>query len=155
MIPKTMQSLRWGTLLFLLVISFTAGAETADANRQEGLAFLADNATKEGVKTTSSGLQYKVLKDGSGQSPTAQDRVTVNYRGTLLSGKEFDASNDVTFPLNRVIPGWTEGLQLMNEGAKYRLFVPSELAYGERGAGTVIGPNETLIFDVELIKVTK
>jgi len=145
--------MRWAALLPLLMLSVSAGAGTAEENKQQGGAFLAENAKKEGVKTTASGLQYLVLKEGTGKTPTAQDKVTVNYRGTLISGKEFDASEGITFPLNRVIPGWTEGLQLMKEGAKYRLFLPPKLAYGERGAGGVIGPNETLIFDVELIEV--
>lgn len=147
------RTMRWAALLPLLMLSVSAGAGTAEDNQQKGDAFLAGNAKKEDVKTTASGLQYRVLKEGTGRSPTAQDKVTVNYRGTLISGKEFDSSEGITFPLNRVIPGWTEGLQLMTEGAEYRLFVPSELAYGERGAGSVIGPNETLIFDVELLEV--
>lgn len=147
------RTMRWTTLISCLIVSLSAGAGTAEDNKQKGLAFLADNAKKEGVKTTASGLQYLVLKEGTGRTPTAQDSVTVNYKGTLISGKEFDSSKGITFPLNRVIPGWTEGLQLMKEGAEYRLFVPSELAYGERGAGGVIGPDETLIFDVELLEV--
>jgi FKBP-type peptidyl-prolyl cis-trans isomerase FkpA len=147
------RTMRWAALLPLLMLSVSAGAGTAEENKQKGEAFLAENAKKEGVKTTASGLQYLVLKDGTGQTPTAQNSVTVNYRGTLISGKEFDSSKGITFPLNRVIPGWTEGLQLMKEGAEYRLFIPSELAYGERGAGGTIGPNETLVFDVELLEV--
>ncbi|MBF0195370.1 MAG: FKBP-type peptidyl-prolyl cis-trans isomerase, partial [Magnetococcales bacterium] len=105
----------------------------------------------------SSGLQYKILKKGSGPRPTVMDTVTVNYRGTLLSGKEFDSSykrnKPTTFPLNGVIKGWTEGVQLMNVGSKYRLFIPSQLAYGSRGAGKVIGPDATLIFEVELLSI--
>lgn len=123
-----------------------------------GKAFLAENATKEGVITTASGLQYLVLTEGSGKSPRKSDTVVVNYRGTLLNGVEFDSSylagrEPAEFPLKRVIKGWTEGLQLMKEGAKYRFFIPSHLAYGSRGAGIDIGPDETLIFEVELLKV--
>jgi FKBP-type peptidyl-prolyl cis-trans isomerase len=124
---------------------------------QKGEEFLKENATKEGVKTTSSGLQYKEVRPGTGKSPKATDTVEVHYRGTTLDGKEFDSSyarkETISFPLNRVIPGWTEGLQLMKEGGKTMLYIPSRLAYGERGAGGAIGPNETLIFEVELIKV--
>ena len=130
-----------------------AAGETALENQEQGRAFLAENAKKEGVKTTASGLQYKVLTEGTGKSPVATDQVTVNYAGTLISGKEFDASKGINFPLKGVIAGWTEGLQLMKEGGKYRFFIPPELAYGTRGAGGVIGPNQTLIFDVDLIKV--
>lgn len=113
---------------------------------------------KEGVITTASGLQYIVLTVGSGKSPRKKDTVVVNYRGTLLNGVEFDSSylagrEPAEFPLNRVIKGWTEGLQLMNEGARYRFFIPPHLAYGSRGAGIDIGPDETLIFEVELLKV--
>lgn len=125
---------------------------------ETGRAFLAENAKKPGINTTASGLQYEVLTPGTGKSPKARDTVVVNYRGTLLNGVEFDSSylagrEPAEFPLKRVIKGWTEGLQLMQEGAKYRFFIPSELAYGKRGAGIDIGPNETLIFEVELLKV--
>ena len=124
-----------------------------------GREFLEENAKNDSVKVTESGLQYMVLKEGKGIKPSATDTVTVHYTGTLISGKVFDSSVErgepASFPLNRVIPGWTEGLQLMSEGSKYRLFIPSELAYGEKGAGNDILPNSTLIFDVELIKVTK
>lgn len=125
---------------------------------ETGKAFLADNATQPGVVTTPSGLQYLVLRAGEGVSPKAKDTVVVNYRGTLINGVEFDSSylagrEPAEFPLKRVIKGWTEGLQLMQEGAKFRFFIPSELAYGKRGAGIDIGPNETLIFEVELLKV--
>lgn len=124
---------------------------------EKGETFLAENGKREGVKTTASGLQYEVLTEGTGKSPKATDTVEVHYRGTLIDGKEFDSSykrgETIQFPLNGVIPGWTEGVQLMKEGAKYRFFIPSKLAYGSRGAGGVIGPDETLIFDVELIKV--
>ena len=126
-------------------------------NLEKGEAFLAENGQKEGVTTTESGLQYEVLEEGSGASPSAEDEVTVHYHGTLLDGTVFDSSVDrgepATFPLNRVIPGWTEGLQLMKTGAKYKFFIPSSLAYGPRGAGGDIGPNETLIFEVELLSI--
>ncbi len=130
-----------------------------DANKKEGDAFLAANKSKDGVKTTASGLQYKVIKEGTGASPKATDTVSVNYRGTLVNGKEFDSSvkgnggKPVSFPVNRVIPGWTEAVQLMKVGSKYQLFIPPNLAYGERGAGADIGPNATLIFDVELVGI--
>ena len=123
-----------------------------------GREFLEENAKNDSVVQTESGLQYMVLKEGTGAKPGPTDNVTVHYTGRLLDGTVFDSSVDgepATFPLNRVIPGWTEGLQLMSEGAKYRLFIPSELAYGENGAGDKILPNSTLIFDVELIKVEK
>ena len=128
------------------------GAEALKA----GEAFLAENAGKEGVKTLPSGLQYKVIEAGSGASPKATDQVSVHYRGTLVDGTEFDSSysrgKPTSFGVNQVIPGWTEALQLMKEGGKWQLFIPSKLAYGERQAGK-IPPNSTLIFDVELISV--
>jgi len=131
---------------------------TGEKNAAEAKKFLAENKTKEGVKTTASGLQYKVLKDGTGPSPKATETVKVNYRGTTIDGTEFDSSykrgQPATFPVNRVIKGWTEALQLMKVGSKYQLFVPADLAYGEKGAGSDIGPNATLIFDVELLGIT-
>ena len=131
--------------------------QQGEKNKKEGEAFLVENKKKEGVKTLPSGLQYKVIKAGAGKKPKAADTVTTNYRGTLIDGTEFDSSykrgKPATFPVNGVIPGWTEALQLMEEGAKWQLFVPSNLAYGERGAGGQIGPNATLIFEVELISV--
>ncbi len=137
-----------------------AEADQASAeNLAASLAFLAENAEKEGITVTDSGLQYMVLEAGpeNGATPISTDRVVVHYVGTLKDGVEFDSSRArgaaATFPLNRVIPGWTEGLQLMSEGDRFRFFVPPELAYGEFGSGPVIGPNESLIFDVELIKV--
>ncbi len=134
-----------------------AGKEAGAKNAAIGEKFLAENKTKEGVKTTSSGLQYKVLKEGSGESPKETDTVVTQYRGTLINGTEFDSSykrnQPATFPVNRVIKGWTEALQMMKPGAKYQLFIPPNLAYGERGAGGDIGPNETLIFEVELLSV--
>lgn len=125
----------------------------------EAKAFLDENAAKEGVKVTESGLQYKVLKEGEGAQPGSEDEVTVHYTGKLLNGTVFDSSvnrgEPATFPLNRVIPGWTEGVQLMKEGAKYEFFIPSDLAYGPQGIPNVIPPHSTLIFEVELIKVNK
>ena len=131
--------------------------QMTEKNKKEGEAFLAANKTKEGVKTLPSGLQYKVIKEGTGKTPKAEDTVVTNYRGTLIDGTEFDSSykrgQPATFPVKGVIPGWTEALQLMKEGSKWELFIPSNLAYGERGAGNVIGPNATLIFEIELISV--
>src|SRR5213592_1134514 len=128
-----------------------------DKNASEGTKFLEENKKKEGVKTTASGLQYKLIKEGTGAQPKATDTVTVNYRGTLINGKEFDSSykrgQPATFPLNGVIKGWTEALQLMKVGSKYQLFVPSNLAYGERAVGADIAANATLIFEVELLDV--
>lgn len=134
-----------------------ASKEAATKNAAEGEKFLTENKKKDGVKTTASGLQYKVLKEGSGASPKETDTVVVNYKGTLIDGTEFDSSykrNEPTsFQVNRVIKGWIEGLQLMKPGAKYQLFIPSALAYGERGAGQLIGPNATLLFEVELLSI--
>ena len=127
------------------------------ANKTEGEAFLAANKTKEGVITLPSGLQYKILKAGTGPKPAATDSVVCNYRGTLINGTEFDSSykrgQPATFPVNGVIKGWTEALQLMPVGSKWQLFIPAQLAYGERGAGADIGPNATLIFEVELLSI--
>jgi FKBP-type peptidyl-prolyl cis-trans isomerase FklB len=131
--------------------------EMKEKQKQRGEAFLSENKKKEGVKTLPSGLQYKVIKAGTGKKPKSSDTVTVQYRGTLIDGTEFDSSyrrgQPATFQVTGVIPGWTEGLQLMGEGAKWQLFIPSNLAYGERGMGGLIGPNATLIFEVELISV--
>ncbi|MFL0798625.1 MAG: FKBP-type peptidyl-prolyl cis-trans isomerase [Cellvibrionaceae bacterium] len=128
----------------------------SENNLKEGAAFLAENAKKEGVQATESGLQYKVVTEGAGSKPTAEDTVTVHYRGTLTDGTEFDSSygrgEPATFPVQGVIPGWTEALQLMPEGSKWELYIPAALAYGERGAGAQIGPNQVLIFEVELLK---
>lgn len=130
---------------------------TADANLKQGQEFLAENKSREGVVERPSGLQYEVLEAGSGESPSADGSVVVHYRGQLLDGSEFDSSysrgEPTTLEVGETIKGWQEALPLMQEGAKWRLFVPPELAYGERGAGGAIGPNETLIFDVELISV--
>jgi FKBP-type peptidyl-prolyl cis-trans isomerase FklB len=128
-----------------------------EKNVADGVKFLAENKSKSGVKTTASGLQYKVIKEGSGAQPKVTDTVTVHYRGTLINGTEFDSSykrgQPASFPVNGVIKGWTEALQLMKAGSKYQLFIPSSLAYGERAAGADIAPNSTLIFEVELLDV--
>jgi len=129
----------------------------AKKNLAKGEAFLAQNKSKEGVKTTDSGLQYQVIKAGEGPKPTETDTVTVHYRGSLLDGTEFDSSykrgKPTTFPVKGVIAGWTEALQLMSVGSVYKLFIPSRLAYGERGAGKKIGPNSALIFELELLEI--
>jgi FKBP-type peptidyl-prolyl cis-trans isomerase FklB len=131
--------------------------ELGEKNKKAGEAFLAENKKKEGVKTLPSGLQYKVIKEGTGKTPKLEDSVLCNYRGTLIDGTEFDSSykrgQPATFPVKGVIPGWTEALQLMKEGSKWELVIPSNLAYGERGAGNAIGPDATLIFEIELISV--
>lgn len=131
--------------------------KAGEANAEISRKFLEENAKKEGVKVTNSGLQYIVLEEGNGENPKATDTVKVHYEGTLINGQIFDSSikrgEPVEFPLNHVIPGWTEGLQLMRPGAKYRFFIPSDLAYGEHGASDMIAPNSALIFDVELIEV--
>jgi FKBP-type peptidyl-prolyl cis-trans isomerase len=123
----------------------------------KGEKFLAENKTKEGVKTTASGLQYKITKEGTGKTPKATDKVTVHYEGKLIDGTIFDSSiqrgEPASFPLNGVVKGWTEGFQLFKEGTKATLYIPSDLGYGASGSPPKIGPNETLIFDVELIKV--
>ena len=135
-----------------------AQAQMAEVNAKAGRDFLEENGKRVEVKTTASGLQYEVLQEGSGKQPKAEDFVTVHYTGKLIDGTVFDSSVErgepATFGVTQVIPGWVEALQLMKEGAKYRLFIPSQLAYGPQGAGP-IGPNQTLIFDVELIKVGK
>ena len=131
--------------------------EAGEKNKAEGAKFLAENAKKAGVKVLPSGLQYKVLAGGKGKKPAVTDTVTVHYRGTLIDGTEFDSSykrnEPATFALNQVIKGWTEGLQLIKEGGKIQLFIPSDLGYGERGAGGQIGPNAVLLFEVELVAV--
>lgn len=124
---------------------------------EQGEKFLAENKARDGVQVTDSGLQYEVISEADGAKPTADDTVSVHYVGTLMDGTEFDSSiargEPASFPLKGVIPGWTEGLQLMNVGSKYRFVIPSELAYGERGAGQAIGPGETLVFEVELLEI--
>jgi len=130
-----------------------------DANRKAGEAFLQANKSKDGVKTLADGLQYKVLQEGSGPKPTANDTVTVNYRGTLVDGKEFDSSykrgQPATFPVGGVIKGWTEALQMMPVGSKWQLFIPADLAYGDRPPSPDIAPGDTLIFDVELLSIAE
>jgi len=128
-----------------------------EKNKADGAAFLAENGKKKGVTTTKSGLQYEVIKKGNGAKPKATDKVTVHYRGTLIDGAEFDSSykrgQPVTFPLNGVIKGWTEGVQLMPAGSTFKFVIPSELAYGSNGAGPKIGPDSVLVFEVELISI--
>lgn len=134
-----------------------AAAKMAEINKAAGDAFLAENGKRVEVKTTPSGLQYEVLAEGDGAQPTADDQVEVHYTGKLIDGTVFDSSVDrgmpATFGVTQVIPGWVEALQMMKAGSKWRLFIPSQLAYGPQGAGNIIGPNSTLIFDVELLKV--
>ena len=134
-------------------------AEMAKKNKLEGDKFLAENAKKEGVKSTPSGLQYIVITEGEGDTPTSTDIVKVHYTGTLIDGRVFDSSvsrgGPAQFGVNQVIPGWTEALQMMKVGSKYKLFLPSDIAYGERGAGEMIQPNSTLIFEVELLDIIK
>ena len=148
----------------MIINSYVEGqqAKQFEASAKAGEKFLADNKTKPGVKTTASGLQYQVIKEGNGAKPSPTDTVQVHYTGTLTSGKKFDSSFDhpgakpAEFTLNGVIPGWTEGLQLMSEGAKYKLFIPSNLAYGPQPPqGSGIEPNAVLVFEVELLKVKK
>jgi FKBP-type peptidyl-prolyl cis-trans isomerase FklB len=131
--------------------------QASTTNKKEGETFLAANKAKEGVVSLPSGLQYKILQAGTGPKPTASDSVVCNYKGTLINGKEFDSSykrgEPATFPVNGVIKGWTEALQLMPVGSKWQLFIPADLAYGERGAGADIGPGATLIFEVELMSI--
>ena len=153
---ETLNSFRMQMMEKMQAKQKAAGA----TNLKDGEAFLAANGKKEGVKTTPSGLQYKVVKTGNGKdSPKATDTVKVHYHGTLIDGSVFDSSVErgepVSFPLNGVIPGWTEGVQLMKVGDKFQFVVPSKLAYGEQGAGGKIGPNSTLIFDVELLSIEK
>ncbi len=152
-----MQKHSLNRVLALVIVGLLAGCQgTAkdDGKALEvGKAFLSENAKKPGITTTASGLQYQVLQEGKGRQPKETDVVRVNYAGSLVDGREFDRGEGIEFPLNRVIPGWTEGLQLMKEGGKTRFFIPSDLAYGERGAGGVIPPNAALVFEVELVSV--
>ncbi|MDD1606278.1 MAG: FKBP-type peptidyl-prolyl cis-trans isomerase [Methylococcaceae bacterium] len=145
-------------MLIGLTMFSMANATTPEENSAASTAFLAENAKKANIVTTASGLQYEVLTKGKGTaSPAATDTVTVHYKGTTLDGTEFDSSYSrgapASFPLNRVIAGWTEGVQLMKEGDKFRFYIPADLAYGSEGAGRLIGPNAALIFEVELIKI--
>lgn len=134
-------------------------AAIMNKKQQEAQAFMEENAKKEGVKTTESGIQYQVIREGDGEIPTADDTVIADYEGTLIDGTKFDSSYDrgepATFPVDGVIKGWQEVLQMMKEGAKWRVVIPGNLAYGPQGAGDKIGPNETLIFDIELIAITQ
>jgi FKBP-type peptidyl-prolyl cis-trans isomerase FklB len=134
-----------------------AAQQLAEKNQKEGEAFLAVNKKKKGVTTLASGLQYQVIKEGTGKIPKATDTVTTHYRGTLIDGTEFDSSykrnEPASFPVNGVIKGWTEALQLMKVGSKWQLFIPASLAYGPQGAGQLIGPNATLIFEIELLSI--
>ena len=134
-------------------------AQAAEENLRIGNAFLEENAKRDGIKVTASGLQYEVLKEGKGHSPKAEDRVEVHYTGKLIDGTVFDSSVErgvpATFGVTQVIPGWVEALQLMKEGDQWRVYIPANLAYGPNGAGGVIGPNMALIFDVELLRVIK
>lgn len=142
---------------FLRAFAKEQQSKAAAAAKEKGEKFLAENKAKEGVKVTDSGLQYEVVKAGTGDKPKPTDQVKVHYRGTLLDGTEFDSSysrnQPATFPLNRVIKGWQEGLQLMSPGAEFTFYIPADLAYGSNGAGGNIGPNETLVFKVELLEV--
>lgn len=134
-------------------------AEAANANKEAGEKFLAENAKRAGVKTTASGLQYEIIKEGEGECPAATDSVTVHYTGTLIDGRVFDSSvqrgEPATFGVTQVIKGWVEALQMMKPGAEWRIYCPSHIAYGPQGAGGMIGPNETLIFNIQLLKVNR
>ena len=144
-------------LAFSAAFLCAAPAARAQLGREKGEAFLIENAKKEGVKTLPSGLQYRVLKEGEGKRPTKTEQVVVHYKGTLVDGREFDSSHKrgepAKFGVSQVIAGWTEALQLMKEGSKWMIYVPWQLAYGEKGSGKLIGPRETLIFEVELIAI--
>ncbi len=138
-------------------ILFQKNKDKAEANKKAGEAFLEENKKREGVVVLPSGLQYEVLREGDGAKPTAANKVTCHYHGTLIDGKVFDSSvqrnQPATFPLSAVITGWTEGVQLMPQGSKFRFFIPPHLGYGDRQVGSDIGPNSTLIFDVELLAI--
>lgn len=152
---SVMQSVMMGFQVRMMGIQHQKDSASGVENRQAGEKFLAENKTKDGVKTTPSGLQYKVLKEGTGPRPKATSQVTVQYKGSLLDGKVFDSSYErgqpATFTLNQVIPGWTEGVQLMNVGSKYEFWIPGNLAYGPQGQPPTIPPNSTLVFEVELL----
>lgn len=155
---KKIRNLLLALLAGLLVgfIGFSLdNSSSPESNQANGTLFLAENGKKDHIITTASGLQYEVLRQGTGAYPSASSRVTVHYRGTTIDGKEFDSSysrnKPTAFPLGAVIPGWTEGIQLMNIGAKYRFFIPADLAYGERSPSAAIGANASLIFEVELL----
>ena len=154
---SVMQTVMMAFQVRMMGIQHQKDSAAAIDNQKSGTEFLASNKTKDGVKTTPSGLQYKVLKEGSGAKPTATSTVTVHYKGTLLDGKQFDSSYDrgqpATFQLNQVIPGWTEGVQLMTPGSKYQFWIPGNLGYGPQGSPPTIPPNATLVFEVELLAV--
>ena len=156
----TLRMRTWtATILAVITLGlpFDAEAQVAQANRAEGEAFLTENAERDGVVTLPSGLQYEVLAEGDGATPGRRSTVVVHYSGTLIDGTPFDSSIErgrpATFPVNRVIAGWTEALQLMRVGDKWRLFIPADLAYGDKGVGPIIAPGSTLIFEVELLEV--
>lgn len=155
--PRMSQAEMQATIQTMNAMLLQKKVELAQANHEAGKKFLAENKAKKGVVTRDSGLQYKVIKAGTGKSPKATDTVVAHYEGRLLNGNVFDSSiqrgSPATFPLSRVIKGWQEVVPLMKEGAKWQVYIPAELAYGEQGAGQKIGPNETLIFDIELIKI--
>lgn len=155
--PRLSQSEIRGTLQRLQQQRVADAQQAGERNRREGEKFLAENSKKAGVKELPSGLQYKVVKAGTGDKPKATDTVVVHYRGTLIDGTEFDSSfsrgQPATFPVNGVIEGWQEALQLMKEGGEWQIYIPADLAYGSRGAGAQIGPDATLIFDVELLDI--
>ena len=152
-----MKRILLAALTFTAALLCSAPGARAQVGRENGEAFLADNGKKEGVKTLPSGLQYRVLKEGDGKHPKKSDQVVVHYKGTLIDGSEFDSSykrgEPAKFGVSQVIKGWTEALPLMKEGSKWMLYIPWQLAYGEKGSGKLIGPKETLIFEVELIAV--
>lgn len=154
---STMQSVMMAFQVRMMGVQHQKDSAAAIDNEKAGAAFMETNKTKEGVKTTASGLQYKVLKEGAGAKPKATSTVTVHYTGTLLDGKKFDSSYDhgqpATFQLNQVIPGWTEGVQLMTPGSKYQFWIPGNLGYGPQGSPPTIPPNATLVFEVELLAV--
>jgi FKBP-type peptidyl-prolyl cis-trans isomerase len=155
MTDSLMQSVMMAFQMRMMGVQHQKDSTAAVDNKQQGDQFLASNKSKDGVKTTPSGLQYKVIKEGTGPRPSVTNTVTVHYKGTLLDGKPFDSSYDrgqpATFQLNQVIPGWTEGLQLMNAGAKYQFWIPGNLGYGPQGSPPTIPPNATLVFEVELL----
>jgi len=155
MTDSLMQSVMMAFQMRMMGVQHQKDSAAAVDNQKQGDQFLASNKSKDGVKTTPSGLQYKVIKEGTGPRCSATNTVTVHYKGTLLDGKPFDSSYDrgqpATFQLNQVIPGWTEGLQLMNAGAKYQFWVPGNLGYGPQGSPPTIPPNATLVFEVELL----
>lgn len=151
--------IRLGTLIAAVaaLVTFSAQAANPSLSEQANAAFLAANAKKPGVITTASGLQYRIVQNGFGKRPTGFDKVTVNYKGQLINGSVFDSTEPglpANFPVNGLIPGWTEALELMREGDRWQLVIPADLAYGTRGQGAAVPPNQTLVFDLELLKVT-